>query len=104
MQDVPSLFAVLGEPGGGKSSLVAAFAREYIRKSKEQGNVVIPHFVGAAPGSTNCRHTLERLTSELKLVIATHAPQAAANETAVDDAKGKLQWCAVMCDVRCCVC
>lgn len=85
--DVPSLFAVLGEPGGGKSSLVAAFAREYIRKSKEQGNVVIPHFVGAAPGSTNCRHTLERLTSELKLVITTHAPQAAANETAVDDAK-----------------
>lgn len=70
-QDVPSLFAVLGEPGGGKSSLVAAFAREYMLKSKENGDVVIPHFVGAAPGSTNLRHVLERLCSELKLVIAS---------------------------------
>lgn len=68
---MPSLFAVLGEPGGGKSSLVAAFAREYLLKSKEKGDVVIPHFVGAAPGSTNIRHTLERLCNELKLVVAS---------------------------------
>jgi DNA replication protein DnaC len=84
-QDASCLFAVLGEPGGGKSSLVAAFAREYMQKSREQGNVVIPHFVGAAPGSTNCRHTLERLSNELKLVIANHAVQA---ETPVNETQG----------------
>jgi len=72
---------VLGEPGGGKSSLVAAFARECLLASKQSGNIVIPHFVGAAPGSTNCRHMLDRLCSELKLVIATHEKEAPPTET-----------------------
>ncbi|KAH3757934.1 telomerase protein component 1 [Pelomyxa schiedti] len=56
---------VIGEPGGGKTSLVAAFAREYMSSRGERLCAVIPHFIGGAAGSTDIRRTLSRLCSEL---------------------------------------
>ena len=53
---------VRGEPGSGKTSLVAAFTR----KLMHAGSVhVISHFVGATPGSTDIRHTLRRICTEI---------------------------------------
>eukprot|EP01105_Mastigella_eilhardi_P008303 TRINITY_DN2021_c4_g2_i1.p1 TRINITY_DN2021_c4_g2~~TRINITY_DN2021_c4_g2_i1.p1 ORF type:complete len:1404 (-),score=366.79 TRINITY_DN2021_c4_g2_i1:51-4172(-) len=60
---------VVGEPGGGKTSLMAAFAREMMR-SQSDGNVfVLPHFIGGTAGSTDLRKTLERLDTELAQVL-----------------------------------
>lgn len=102
-KDTNSPCVVIGEPGGGKSSLVAAFAREYIRKKDNQSSSgrregepvvheIICHFVGAAPMSTNIRHTLDRLCKELRLVIGKYdVPDtiAAARENSEEGSKGK---------------
>ena len=80
-KDTSQPCVVIGEPGGGKSSLVAAFAREYIRKKaaaagRREGEPVVHdticHFVGAAPMSTNIRHTLDRLCKELRVFIGKY--------------------------------
>eukprot|EP01114_Cavostelium_apophysatum_P006997 TRINITY_DN1864_c0_g1_i2.p1 TRINITY_DN1864_c0_g1~~TRINITY_DN1864_c0_g1_i2.p1 ORF type:complete len:1456 (+),score=157.69 TRINITY_DN1864_c0_g1_i2:62-4429(+) len=59
-----NLQVIIGEPGSGKTSLVCAFVNQFIRNYGEQ-YVVIPHFVGAAPNSTNIRMTLTRLCKEI---------------------------------------
>lgn len=56
--------AVVGVPGSGKSALMGYFAKECIQRYRHR--VVIPHFVGGSPKSTNIRDTLWRLCSELK--------------------------------------
>ena len=48
-----------GAPGGGKSALLAHLCK--ILTSGPQLSLVIPHFVGASPGSTDVRRTLRRL-------------------------------------------
>ena len=58
--DFSSPIIILGEPGSGKTSLVA-YSTKILKKS---GNVVY-HFVGAAPSSTSLRATLYRLIQEL---------------------------------------
>jgi telomerase protein component 1 len=59
---------ILGEPGSGKTSLVAAFVSQYAANNSDC--FVIPHFIGAAPGSTNIRNTLVRFCKELKDLFA----------------------------------
>ncbi len=53
---------VTGNPGSGKSTLLAHFARSYAET--HPNSVVLPHFIGASPGSTDLRRTLLRLCKE----------------------------------------
>eukprot|EP00727_Mastigamoeba_balamuthi_P007207 m51a1_g3106 putative telomerase protein component 1-like (1777) ;mRNA; r:128486-138813 len=55
---------VVGEPGGGKTSLMAAFCRSAQQREQREGRNVVAHFVGAAPGSTDIRRLLARLCGE----------------------------------------
>ena len=52
-----------GAAGSGKSALLGKFCQDY-REAHPQ-DLVIPHFVGASPGSTDVRRTLRRLCHEL---------------------------------------
>ncbi len=52
-----------GEAGSGKSALLGKFCQDY--REAHQQDLVIPHFVGASPGSTDVRQTLRRLCHEL---------------------------------------
>jgi len=52
-----------GAAGSGKSALLGKFCQDY-REAHPQ-DLVIPHFVGASPGSTDVRRTLRRLCREL---------------------------------------
>jgi telomerase protein component 1 len=66
--DRGKLAVISGTPGDGKSSLAAAFAQQY---AKANSNVfVLSHFIGASPNSTDIRHTLHRLCTELKLAFS----------------------------------
>lgn len=64
------LLCLVGEPGSGKSALLARFLRELQQGTPSRparpGNLVIPHFVGASARSTNVRQLLRRLCHELK--------------------------------------
>ncbi|NLX98414.1 MAG: DUF4062 domain-containing protein [Rhodopirellula sp.] len=55
---------VSGPSGSGKSSAMARFVRGYADTNPDA--VVIPHFVGASPGSTNLRYMLRRFCLELQ--------------------------------------
>jgi tetratricopeptide (TPR) repeat protein len=54
--------AVLGEPGSGKSALLAHWAR---RRSGRPGETVLSHFVGASPLTSDTPGTLRRLVGLL---------------------------------------
>eukprot|EP01125_Pyxidicula_operculata_P019749 TRINITY_DN7182_c0_g1_i1.p1 TRINITY_DN7182_c0_g1~~TRINITY_DN7182_c0_g1_i1.p1 ORF type:complete len:1565 (+),score=417.22 TRINITY_DN7182_c0_g1_i1:40-4734(+) len=59
---------IVGQPGSGKTSLVSYFANSYLKETRSDAKTntfVLPHFIGAAPGSTNIRSTLTRIISEL---------------------------------------
>jgi len=56
---------VTGAPGSGKSALLAHVSQQLILAS-QSSILVIRHFVGASPGSTDVRRTLRRLCHELK--------------------------------------
>jgi telomerase protein component 1 len=55
---------VTGPPGSGKSALLARFLSDY-RDTHEQV-LVIPHFVGASPGSSSLPHLLRRFCGVLR--------------------------------------
>lgn len=60
-----------GAPGSGKSALLAHLYRRLTDSSHPSSfnvphSLVISHFVGASPGSTDVRRTLRRLCHELK--------------------------------------
>eukprot|EP01129_Flabellula_baltica_P011895 TRINITY_DN5286_c0_g1_i1.p1 TRINITY_DN5286_c0_g1~~TRINITY_DN5286_c0_g1_i1.p1 ORF type:complete len:1465 (-),score=299.18 TRINITY_DN5286_c0_g1_i1:13-4407(-) len=56
---------IVGEPGSGKTSLVSFFTKQLMKDTENRaGNFVIPHFIGAEPGSTTVRNTLVRLIKE----------------------------------------
>lgn len=63
--DEPSIGTLLlsGPPGCGKSALVATFASQY--QAKHPNVYVLPHFIGAAPGSSDIRRSLQRVCMEL---------------------------------------
>lgn len=60
--EVPCL--VTGPSGSGKSAAMAKFATEYAEKHSDV--LVIPHFIGASPASTNLRLMLRRFCQILK--------------------------------------
>jgi WD40 repeat protein len=59
---VPCL--VTGPSGSGKSAALAQFVRDY--QQKQPQTLVIPHFIGASPRSTNLRDMLRRFCQILK--------------------------------------
>lgn len=62
------LLVITGNPGDGKSSLLANFAVDYAQKNPT--TFVLPHFVGASPSSSDIRSVLHRLCLELKQVFS----------------------------------
>ena len=56
---------VLGESGSGKSALVANWAIQY-RKDHPPDELVLMHFIGATPGSTDWAAMLRRILGEIK--------------------------------------
>ena len=59
---VPCL--VTGPSGSGKSAALARFVRDY--QHKQPQTLVIPHFIGASPRSTNLRDMLRRFCEVFK--------------------------------------
>ena len=62
-EETGRVLVVTGEPGSGKSALMARFAEEIAHAHPDW--LVIPHFVGASPDSTNLRRTLRRFFGEI---------------------------------------
>jgi hypothetical protein len=62
-EDVPGTMVLVGEPGSGKSAMLSKFVRDF--RAKHPQHLIIPHFVGASPQSTNVRQALRRLWFEL---------------------------------------
>ncbi len=73
---VPCL--VTGPSGSGKSAALARFVRYY--QHKQPQTLVIPHFVGASPRSTNLRDMLRRVCQVFKarFGFAEEVPEEAA--------------------------
>jgi WD40 repeat protein len=59
-----NLMAVTGVPGSGKSALLAECTRQ--ARKRFQGALVIPHFIGASPGSAILANTLRSICETLK--------------------------------------
>lgn len=66
----PRVMCVAGEPGSGKSALMGRFHQELAERG-DASAVVLAHFVGASPASTNIRLTLRRLCHELSEAAAS---------------------------------
>ncbi len=65
--DEPNIFVITGEPGSGKSTLMARFVERFSEQHPNQ--LMIAHFVGASPTSTNLRLSLRRICALLDRVI-----------------------------------
>jgi telomerase protein component 1 len=63
---------VTGDPGSGKSALLANFVRQCV--SDFPGAFVLGHFIGASPGSSDAGQTLRRLCRELVKAFNLEAP------------------------------
>jgi len=61
--DDPTPLVITGAPGSGKSTLMARFAQTYAQSHAQ--DLVLSHFIGAGPGSSDLRRTLVRLCREL---------------------------------------
>jgi hypothetical protein len=59
----PSLLVITGEPGCGKSALIARFTEEALRRHPDR--LILGHCVGASPSSTSLRQMLRRLCTHL---------------------------------------
>jgi hypothetical protein len=57
------VFALEGEPGSGKSSLLGVLCRKL---ADDPSTFVLPHFFGVGLNSTDLRHTLRRLCQEIR--------------------------------------
>src|SRR5205823_2477230 len=66
---------VTGASGSGKSASLARFVMDYERAHPEA--LVVPHFIGASPRSTNLREMLRRFCQVLKtrLGMAEELPE-----------------------------
>lgn len=61
------LVLVTGKPGCGKTAFMAALAQQHTASAKGLSvNLVLSHFIGAAPGSSNIALLLTRLCHEMK--------------------------------------
>ena len=63
----PRLMVITGEPGCGKSALIARFTEEVSHNHPDW--LILSHFVGASPSSTSLRRTLRRLCAQLNRVL-----------------------------------
>jgi WD40 repeat protein len=70
-----STLVITGEPGCGKSALMARFTEEVSKNHPDW--LIIPHFVGASPSSTSMRSTLRRFCTHLNraLGVTEEAPE-----------------------------
>jgi len=59
--DANNILVISGEPGSGKSTLMARFVETFT----EEEPLMISHFIGASPTSTNLRHSLRRICALL---------------------------------------
>jgi len=59
----PRLMVITGEPGCGKSALMARFTENIIRSHPDW--LILSHFVGASPSSASLRRTLRRFYIQL---------------------------------------
>jgi hypothetical protein len=66
---------VTGPSGSGKSASLARFVMDYQRTHRDA--LVVPHFIGASPQSTNLREMLRRFCQVLKarLGLADEVPE-----------------------------
>jgi len=62
--DEPGPLVITGEPGSGKSALMAHFSRLYAAKNREA--LITTHYAGAATEARNLRHALFRIAQELR--------------------------------------
>jgi len=71
----PRLMVVIGEPGCGKSALMARFTEEVSNRHPDW--LILSHFIGASPSSTSLRRTLRRLCTQLNraLGVAEEVPE-----------------------------
>jgi WD40 repeat protein len=67
MGSAPWLMVVTGEPGCGKSALMARFTKEIMHSHLDW--LILPHFVGASPSSTSLRLTLRRFCTHLNRAL-----------------------------------
>lgn len=65
----PSMMVITGESGSGKSALMGRFAEEALNHHPDW--LIIPHFLGASPTSTNLRQTLKRFCTYLNQQMDT---------------------------------
>ena len=65
----PSLLLITGEPGCGKSALMARYTEEILHQHPDW--LILSHFVGAFPSSTNLRRMLRRFCTQLNRWIGT---------------------------------
>jgi len=78
----PSLLVIAGEPGCGKSALMARFTEEALHRYPDR--FILSHFIGASPSSASLRHMMRRLS--------THLSRTGGNaETAPEDIKELLR-------------
>ncbi|HEX6864233.1 MAG TPA: AAA family ATPase, partial [Thermoanaerobaculia bacterium] len=63
-----NLLVVTGEPGAGKSAFIAECAR--LCRERHPAALVVPHFIGAAPGSAALPTTLRSLCETLRQELA----------------------------------
>ena len=77
----PNVMVLTGEPGSGKSALLAHFCREYADTHPD--DTVVAHFVGAGPRSTNVRDMLLRLCEQLATASGTETDAGGAYDEVV---------------------
>lgn len=70
--DTPNILVLTGEPGSGKSAILAKFVRDLA--ARHPSSIILPHFIGASTGSTDLRRTLSRLCHELALSAGNTEP------------------------------
>lgn len=58
-----TVMVITGEPGCGKSALMGRFTEDIVHNHPDW--LIVPHFVGASPTSTNLRQTLRHLCAQI---------------------------------------
>jgi len=69
--DEANIVVISGEPGSGKSTLMARFVETF----SEPKSLMISHFIGASPTSTNLRDSLRRICALLDKAIGVECHQ-----------------------------
>jgi WD40 repeat protein len=68
--DTNGVFCIVGAAGSGKSALLARLVRDF----SESSLLVVTHFIGASPGSTDIHRTLRHLCHDLSTLNVDDLP------------------------------